>query len=155
MTVALRDGTSDPGGLELERNHHFQELIVEVSEASEVDHQLIFATSQIAPALERVDVDERIDPRRLHRADRVDGLLVQVLRGIGGEGRVLAGQEGVDLAGDLQALSRGSLTPFAGVSRPFGGGSLRGPKAPLDPRRVKLRAERQRSPVILSPRRAR
>lgn len=46
----LLDGIED-GGQEIERSHHLQELVVSLSEALPADHQIIFATSQIAPSL--------------------------------------------------------------------------------------------------------
>lgn len=46
----LLDGIED-GGQEIERSHKLQENIVSISEALEVSHQIIFATSQIAPTL--------------------------------------------------------------------------------------------------------
>lgn len=45
------DGIED-GGMELERSHHLQEIIVNECSKFECDFQLIFATSQIAPALD-------------------------------------------------------------------------------------------------------
>lgn len=47
----MLDGIED-GGMELERSHHLQEIIVNECAKFECDFQLIFATSQIAPALE-------------------------------------------------------------------------------------------------------
>jgi hypothetical protein len=46
----LLDGIED-GGQEIERSHHLQELIAEVSSSLPSAHQIIFATSQIAPSL--------------------------------------------------------------------------------------------------------
>jgi hypothetical protein len=46
----LLDGIED-GGQEIERSHHLQELIAEVSDSLTSTHQIIFATSQIAPSL--------------------------------------------------------------------------------------------------------
>lgn len=46
----LLDGIED-GGQEIERSHKLQENIVAISSKLEVSHQIIFATSQIAPAL--------------------------------------------------------------------------------------------------------
>lgn len=46
----LLDGIED-GGQEIARSHHLQELIVEVSSSLTSSHQIIFATSQIAPSL--------------------------------------------------------------------------------------------------------
>lgn len=46
----LLDGIED-GGQEIERSHHLQELIAEVSNSLTTSHQIIFATSQIAPSL--------------------------------------------------------------------------------------------------------
>lgn len=47
----LLDGIED-GGQEIGRSHHFQELVVKLSESLPADHQIIFATSQIAPSLQ-------------------------------------------------------------------------------------------------------
>jgi hypothetical protein len=49
------DGIDD-GGLEVSRNHNFQRLIVDISRSIENDHQIVFATSQIDPSLERPDL---------------------------------------------------------------------------------------------------
>ena len=46
----LLDGIED-GGQEIARSHKLQENIAALSEALNVSHQIIFATSQIAPAL--------------------------------------------------------------------------------------------------------
>jgi len=46
----MLDGIDD-GGQEIERSHALQKLIVKVSEELDVDHQIIFATSQISPDL--------------------------------------------------------------------------------------------------------
>ncbi len=46
----LLDGIED-GGQEISRSHHLQELIAEVSGSLTSTHQIIFATSQIAPSL--------------------------------------------------------------------------------------------------------
>jgi hypothetical protein len=51
----ILDGIDD-GGLELERNHHFQQLIVDTAAVVDVEHQIIFATSQIAPSLEKQEL---------------------------------------------------------------------------------------------------
>ncbi len=51
----LLDGIED-GGQEIERSHHLQELVVELSESLLADHQIIFATSQIAPSLQDSDL---------------------------------------------------------------------------------------------------
>ena len=48
---ALFDNIEDKG-MEEERSHHFQRLIVESSASAEVEHQIIFTTSKIAPELE-------------------------------------------------------------------------------------------------------
>lgn len=47
----MLDGIED-GGMELERSHHLQEIIVNECSKFASDFQLIFATSQIAPALD-------------------------------------------------------------------------------------------------------
>lgn len=47
----ILDGIED-GGMELLRAHLLQEIIVEECNTFEVDYQLIFATSQIAPSLD-------------------------------------------------------------------------------------------------------
>lgn len=47
----MLDGIED-GGMELERSHHLQKIIVNECTKFECDFQLIFATSQIAPALD-------------------------------------------------------------------------------------------------------
>ena len=39
--------------MEPERSHNFQRLVRELSETSEVEHQVILFTSMIAPELER------------------------------------------------------------------------------------------------------
>jgi hypothetical protein len=46
----LLDGIED-GGQEIARSHHLQELIAKVSHSLPSTHQIIFATSQIAPSL--------------------------------------------------------------------------------------------------------
>lgn len=46
----LLDGIED-GGQEIARSHHLQERIVELSRSLTTSHQIIFATSQIAPSL--------------------------------------------------------------------------------------------------------
>jgi len=51
----LLDGIED-GGQEIERSHHLQELVVTLSESLPADHQIIFATSQIAPSLQNSDL---------------------------------------------------------------------------------------------------
>lgn len=51
----LLDGIED-GGQELERSHHFQELVVRLSESLPAAHQIIFSTSQIAPSLQDSDL---------------------------------------------------------------------------------------------------
>lgn len=48
----LLDGIED-GGQEIARSHKLQENIASLSEGLSVSHQIIFATSQIAPALEQ------------------------------------------------------------------------------------------------------
>jgi predicted nucleic acid-binding Zn-ribbon protein len=45
--------TIEDKGMEPERSHHFQTLLAEMSEASGVEHQLIYATAMIAPELEK------------------------------------------------------------------------------------------------------
>ncbi len=47
--------TIEDKGMEPERSHHFQNLLAEMSAASEVDHQLIYATAMISPELEHSD----------------------------------------------------------------------------------------------------
>lgn len=44
--------TVEDKGMEPERSHHFQDLLAEMSEASQVEHQLIYATAMISPTLE-------------------------------------------------------------------------------------------------------
>lgn len=44
--------TIEDKGMEMERSHNFQRLIVKTSEASDVDHQIIYGTAMIAPELE-------------------------------------------------------------------------------------------------------
>lgn len=44
--------TIEDKGMEMERSHNFQRLILKTSEASDVDHQIIFGTAMIAPELE-------------------------------------------------------------------------------------------------------
>ena len=51
----LLDGIED-GGQEIERSHHLQELVVKLSKSLPADHQIIFATSQIAPSLHDSDL---------------------------------------------------------------------------------------------------
>jgi hypothetical protein len=48
--ILMLDGLEDKG-MEVERIHHFQELIAEYSEASPVQHQLIFTAQTLAPEL--------------------------------------------------------------------------------------------------------
>jgi hypothetical protein len=43
--------TVEDKGMEPERSHHFQDLLAAMSETSQVDHQLIYATAMISPAL--------------------------------------------------------------------------------------------------------
>lgn len=50
----LLDGIED-GGMELERSHRLQEIIVKECSKFECEYQLIFATSQIAPSLDVKD----------------------------------------------------------------------------------------------------
>lgn len=47
--------TIEDKGMEPERSHHFQNLLAEMSEGATVDHQLIYATAMISPALEGSD----------------------------------------------------------------------------------------------------
>jgi hypothetical protein len=51
----MLDGIDD-GGMEKERSHRLQEIIVEECGTYEVDYQVIFATSEINPALETSDL---------------------------------------------------------------------------------------------------
>lgn len=51
----MLDGIDD-GGMEKERSHRLQEIIVNECEGFEVDFQVIFATSEINPQLEREDL---------------------------------------------------------------------------------------------------
>lgn len=44
--------TIEDKGMEPERSHNFQKILRRVSEASDVEHQVIIATSMIAPELE-------------------------------------------------------------------------------------------------------
>ncbi len=44
--------TIEDKGMEPTRSHNFQNLLMEISESAEVDHQLIYATSMISPELE-------------------------------------------------------------------------------------------------------
>lgn len=48
--------TIEDKGMELERSHNFQRLIVKTSEATDVEHQIIYATAMIAPELEGTDL---------------------------------------------------------------------------------------------------
>jgi hypothetical protein len=48
--IVIIDGVED-GGMELERSHNFQEVIYRLSQASQVEHQIIYATSSIAPSV--------------------------------------------------------------------------------------------------------
>jgi hypothetical protein len=47
--------TIEDKGMEPERSHHFQNLLADMSAASDVDHQLIYATAMISPELEDSD----------------------------------------------------------------------------------------------------
>lgn len=47
--------TIEDKGIEPERSHNFQMIMKDISEKSKVDHQLIYATSMIAPALKDSD----------------------------------------------------------------------------------------------------
>jgi hypothetical protein len=47
---ALFDNIEDKG-MEQERSYNFQEIIVRASEAAKIDHQIIFTTSMLNPAL--------------------------------------------------------------------------------------------------------
>ncbi len=51
----LLDGIDD-GGMEKERSHRLQEIIVAECQQYEVDYQVIFATSEINPALEETEL---------------------------------------------------------------------------------------------------
>ena len=51
----LLDGIED-GGIEPDRSFHFQNLLVNSLSGIEVDFQLIYATSGIAPNLARADL---------------------------------------------------------------------------------------------------
>lgn len=51
----MLDGIDD-GGMEKERSHRLQEIIVAECESFDIDFQLIFATSEINPLLEREDL---------------------------------------------------------------------------------------------------
>jgi hypothetical protein len=60
----LLDNVEDKG-MESERSHNFQDVIVKASKAAKLDHQIIFTTSTINPEL---DVDElTIGPRYTHQ----------------------------------------------------------------------------------------
>ena len=48
--LLILDGIED-GGMELERGHNLQLLILALSESLEVEHQIIVGTSQVAPQL--------------------------------------------------------------------------------------------------------
>lgn len=48
--------TIEDKGMEPERSHHFQEQLVQMSQGSNIEHQLIYATSMIAPSLEESDL---------------------------------------------------------------------------------------------------
>ena len=50
--LVIFDNIEDKG-MEVERTHNFQKNIVEISEESEIDHQIIFATSMIADELDK------------------------------------------------------------------------------------------------------
>ena len=47
----LLDGGIEDGGQEIARSHHLQELVVKLGESLPADHQIIYATLQIAPSL--------------------------------------------------------------------------------------------------------
>ncbi|MHA3792584.1 ATP-binding protein [Sphingomonas sp. YL-JM2C] len=47
--------TIEDKGMEPERSHHFQNLLAELSAATEIEHQLIYATAMISPELENSD----------------------------------------------------------------------------------------------------
>ncbi|CAJ7618300.1 Uncharacterised protein [Burkholderia pseudomallei] len=51
----MLDGIDD-GGMEKERSHRLQEIIVEECASYDVDYQLIFATSDINPKFEETDL---------------------------------------------------------------------------------------------------
>lgn len=65
------DGIED-GGMELERSHHLQEIIVKECSKYECDFQLIFATSQIAPAL---DVEQFVVGRSFTKDEKSIAIL--------------------------------------------------------------------------------
>jgi len=47
--------TIEDKGMEPTRSHNFQNVLLEISESCEIDHQIIFATSMISPELEDTD----------------------------------------------------------------------------------------------------
>ncbi|MET2491113.1 hypothetical protein ACPPTL_19900 [Ralstonia pseudosolanacearum] len=51
----MLDGIDD-GGMEKERSHRLQEILVNECATYEVDFQLIFATSEINPRFEETDL---------------------------------------------------------------------------------------------------
>lgn len=51
----MLDGIDD-GGMEKERSHRLQQIIVDECSSYDVDYQLIFATSEINPSLEETDL---------------------------------------------------------------------------------------------------
>jgi hypothetical protein len=51
----MLDGIDD-GGMEKERSHRLQEIIVEECDSYQVDYQIIYATSEINPRFEESDL---------------------------------------------------------------------------------------------------
>jgi hypothetical protein len=49
--LLILDGIED-GGMELERAHHLQNMVLDVSTEASVEHQIILATSQISAELD-------------------------------------------------------------------------------------------------------
>ena len=47
--------TIEDKGMEPARSHNFQNLLLEISESCDIDHQIIIATSMISPDLENTD----------------------------------------------------------------------------------------------------
>jgi hypothetical protein len=70
---ALLDNIEDKG-MEQDRSHNFQEIIVRLSEAARLDHQVIFTTSMFNPALDEEDLV--VGPHYTHdnRALDISGL---------------------------------------------------------------------------------
>lgn len=69
--IMILDGIED-GGMELARAHLLQEIIVEECDSFEVDYQLIFATSQIAPSL---DIESLVVGRSFSEESKSLGIL--------------------------------------------------------------------------------